>query len=1033
MLAYPLLVKTLTSSTNPSIESDNSFSGVNQRTPQDIITQAVTVEEKLGMDEDQIYDSLLPIADALTSGKMEWEVVHSSLSDLSSQILIGDDPVVQVEGLSAYTALTIAVSKQLGVEEPRARLEELKTCEEMLRRTAYGLRDVDQIEAARAMISWRDSKPFEGFMPEEVPSQELGNLKDLLFLIPAADFDDLGKLISQGVFQTSPKKTIRVEQEDEGDWEEGEEDEEELHEAEQVEKLFEALPPADIRARIIDCFVTTGYASKSKTGSIRLTKRGKDEISLGYDSLRNSVMSFDFMTLPERSEPIASLGEVAALYERATEANQVETVVIETEKPSRRILYLSEILLGSSTSDIVFLESVLDRIEASPPEIKPDIVVASGLLNGGFKYRRKDQRQNLIMDLNQQFSAAKLILDRLAKLGIHVIYNMSDGDREICRDATIDAMKMMGGLSKPISDQATYYEQERLQQNPVWDRHRAFLTNVGFEYCLRSGRSLLTAEEVAVATGGKVRMHEYLMLFDAYDKLTRGEEIPPEYSSVLNLDNIPLPEREFTDFQFYDDFDLITKIQRQDGSVMDVTDMIRHSSLKFGIAPKYRNPSDATEAALRHLESEGKAQPPTTLVLLHQEQALSKGTASGNGILLTPGFTDPSISLEQKGSVEGSGFPVGHRLLTTRRALPFPSAIMQEMTEDQRSRLYILNRKLLEKAQISADRVTAAFVLDWQQGSVTARADLQIKLLDIILQSMEDGPVRLFLAGDIIQGRNYPDMPNENAPIGLIRIGDQQEYVRRMLMLSLQDVSPDVLKSLQKVDIVPGNHETNSGYAWTGSTHSSFLQPIFEKSFEGKGLNIPIVYHDTVATRFGDYFRSWTAFDENVGGYGLLVQHLIMENGAKGQKDTPIYQAEQVFRGEGELVQHVDIATFGHWHHPEFALFGNKAAVISPAVAGLSGYEWMRSYRPVIGAVLLHMGGGLPLMIEFLSARSLYGHEITQGYFSQQHLQQLGFQDDFGFDPASHGLFVPRQPKSALQKFLLAMRDEVIATPQTMI
>jgi hypothetical protein len=159
----------------------------------------------------------------------------------------------------------------------------------------------------------------------------------------------------------------------------------------------------------------------------------------------------------------------------------------------------------------------------------------------------------------------------------------------------------------------------------------------------------------------------------------------------------------------------------------------------------------------------------------------------------------------------------------------------------------------------------------------------------------------------------------------------------------------------------------------------------------------------------------------------MLLQHMILERGGKGGgTKPPVFQAQTLYEGQGDLVKNIDVSVFGHWHHPQYGLFGNKLAVVSPALAGLSGYEWMRGYRAVLGGSLIHLGGGLPPQVEFLSADTLNRHEIQNGYFSPKSLKKEGFKDDKHFDVVSHGFADRRSPKSALQKALWNIGSEIL-------
>jgi hypothetical protein len=85
-------------------------------------------------------------------------------------------------------------------------------------------------------------------------------------------------------------------------------------------------------------------------------------------------------------------------------------------------------------------------------------------------------------------------------------------------------------------------------------------------------------------------------------------------------------------------------------------------------------------------------------------------------------------------------------------------------------------------------------------------------------------------------------------------------------------------------------------------------------------------------------------------------------------------------------------------------------------------------YQSVIGGTLIHLGGGLPPQVEFLSDRSLHAHKITDGYFSDKNLRAEGITTDRGFDALRHG-YVQNPDTgtfSALQKALLRKKNEII-------
>lgn len=518
-------------------------------------------------------------------------------------------------------------------------------------------------------------------------------------------------------------------------------------------------------------------------------------------------------------------------------------------------------------------------------------------------------------------------------------------------------------------------------------------------------------------TQGKIMMEEYLMLYDAFQKLAQGEKIPDIYKEVLEIDNIPLLNTKFNTFEVVDDVNLTVNTNRN-----DFTQRIMHN-FKFGTKPLGRNPTDAAEAVTKQLSSEG-IKPPSALITLNQHQALGIGDAENTWMISTGSFLDTSKTLDQKGSIASAGRSPAWRSLTTRKIVSYPAATMHEFTDDGRHKITFYNKKLLEKAD-SAPRTTILTITDWQTGSMSARPDLQVKLIDLAFSEiLPDGPMYILSTGDIFHGQNYKGSPMENFRIGLIRIEDEQRYIEGLLERATGHITTGNLSNIGGVSIVPGNHEWNSNYANTGAIFNTSLVNSFRNLL---GKVDPITARNKVRaselldTPYGDVVPSWICFDE-IAGYGVLSQHMMLEKGGNGRGKVPIYHAQKFIEGAGDLARKIDLSSSGHWHHNQYAVFGNKLHVICPSVAGLTNFELARGLRPTTGGALIHLGGGLPPQVEFLSLDSLLSHKIQEGYFADKNLLKEGFIDDRHFDPKKHGFF---HEKSALQKALWHMTTEI--------
>jgi hypothetical protein len=344
-----------------------------------------------------------------------------------------------------------------------------------------------------------------------------------------------------------------------------------------------------------------------------------------------------------------------------------------------------------------------------------------------------------------------------------------------------------------------------------------------------------------------------------------------------------------------------------------------------------------------------------------------------------------------------------------------------------------MNETLNEKSFSIPERMTIAELCDLQTGSITARPDILVKYLDYIrTRSMGERATAIFFGGDMLHGRNYPHFASESQMTGLMAMDSQEAFNTSLFQESFKDITQEELEGLIKVLVQPGNHEWNSGtLKWHGYSFTTYMRNLFERMYARAGytdveIAARVKSHEATMTQKGEYASGYTGV-EYFGELGVLIQHYLLERGGKGSGgDLPVYQTHHFANGGGDLMKNVDIFMAGHWHHPQYGMFGDKLGLVGGSMAGLSDYELKRGYRPTIAGTLLHIGGGLPAQVEFVSEQKLHDHKVTTGGFSKEQLKNEGYKDDREFDPIKHGIFLPdRFAKSALQKKVLQMmRDE---------
>lgn len=708
------------------------------------------------------------------------------------------------------------------------------------------------------------------------------------------------------------------------------------------------------------------------------------------------------------------------IYAASDEATKVENVELDTGSSGMRLLFLSELLIGHKDSDVGFYGEVIRQVASLPEEARPHAVVISGLPQGDFRFLQKRRRTTLVPQLNNmdaQFGAAKQAIDMAREVGVPIVYNMSNDDRQIAEENTIEMFKRTLKLANG-QDGVPYYKIDQMRQHPSWNSHVAFQRDVVFPYCLRAGRTLHSM--AAMQELHDVPVEEYSMLYAVHQARTNGEQPDPRYLAALDSEALDGD----SNLVITDDVDLIMSAESRDYTVA-----VRHN-LNFSNEPMYQSHMHIPVEAIGQESAHGDAVP-DALVTQHNQEAVG-ADMGGTWAISTPGFIDGTRFLHSRASTTTAPGDVSRRLTTTRRRVSRPGATMHELTENGNHLVTIYNGELIEKAS-SIGRMALAETCDWQVGSITARPDILVKYLDYLrVKAIGKLPTALFFNGDIIHGRNYPDFPSESQATGLMAMDSQVAFNVELLKRTWGDMRADELGMIGRIAITPGNHEFNSSTEkWTGHSFSDYLKHSFERIYARAGftdeqIDERVKFYDAVRTAKGEVAKAWTAV-EHFGDYGVLAQHFLINKGGKGTGgQLPVYQAQSYISGAGSLVENIDVFLAGHWHHPQYAMFGNKLSVVGGSIAGLSGYELTRGYRPVIGGTIIRLGGGEPPQIEFISEKALHNHQVTTGRFTANQLREEGYTDDAGFDAHEHGLRLPRQfPKSALQKAIRDMERDI--------
>ena len=785
-------------------------------------------------------------------------------------------------------------------------------------------------------------------------------------------------------------------------------------------------------SRIADCYVEAGFANKSRGEKYKMKKRhGVLPKTLGFDSLRSVIMAVDFLSEVSH-EKLSLEGGIPAMkehYARNQTRIKVPEVLVSAE--NAKVLYLTDLRIGHKNLDIEFLDKAIDEIGKWKKKDRPSVVVLSDLVQGNFLSLQTGRKDTLVegyADISIQYRKAKDIIDKLNALGIHVVVIQGDDAVRIAQDYTLKVLKEMGEMAKSLGADtsfSSFAEIYKIQQTPPYQAHNRFQFDIVGPYCLRSGRGLLNAAEVFGKSHGKIEISEYLMLFDVYTSIIKGEVPNAEYVAQLNMENIPLPGKEYDNLDIVDDAAMTIHTPN-----VDYTHRI-FNRFTFSAEPRYSEFTTALTAWIGQMAAQG-IQPADLTIAANQGMAAWVAVEDGTKWGAFGPTLHRSNAHEVGRILRAKGDP-SWRSLATRKFGFQPATTQFELTEDKMLKVEIMTPTLLAKSMASHERRAIVLLQDWQQGSTTAKPVFQAKQLDYVMRNIARRyKVQMFANGDWIQGRNYHEFANESVGQGQVRIDQQADFNKAMLHASFDHRTAAELAQIESFDVTVGNHEWNSMHKFTGATHSRYIDETMRAIMQAhdpkgtRGLADRVQFHQAMMTRQGDYLVGTWSAPKQVDEFGILIQHLILDKMAKGPGGPSIFQMIPFITGLGGLFDRTDIFGFGHWHYGQGAVIGEKVGVVGPAWAGLSPYEFKLGYRPKPGFVTIYYGGGEPVSVEYGSMATLANHEIKDGPYSQQSLADHGFFDDEGHNPMIHP-YAARMavPQSAIAKKLWSEVDKL--------
>lgn len=742
-------------------------------------------------------------------------------------------------------------------------------------------------------------------------------------------------------------------------------------------------------------------------------------------------------------------------YEQNEAGRKTPVYELDTGESSVRYLNMSEILAGNQYADIKFYYDTIDRVKNSPEEDQPHLVLLSGLIEGDHKHLQKDRRKTLVDGLDsmdRQFRGARELLEKASEVDAPIVYNLSDHDKRIADEYTLQIL----GTSRKYAEKSNETgfgvgKRDSIKHHPKYNEHYQFQVDEVYPMCLQLGRRLYTAEEMSEITNGNITEEEYFLLYNARKTEQANAQLPSSERQALK----PYHRQWLNQLE---EAKADLNVTMVDNVNINVTtennqfhDWVRNDFGNISANSKKQSHMKAKQDIVMEEKSQGRNYPN---MLIAQNEHESAGVSNNNEwVVSNPGMLDTSKFHDTKGSRSEANGDVARKIVNSRRRTSTPGATIHERTDEGSHKIKFFNKTLNEKSDALQDRMTIALLPDWQTGSTTARPELLAKEIDYIrTRIMGENAVMLAFLGDHMQGANYPHFKNESQVTGLISMDSQEAFNEDLLKHTFGDLSVEEVKAIDRIRNQNGNHEYNSGTTkWHGYSFITYMNHYFENEMENvytymfsqrhpnaskkevsqmvaNEMENKVKSHEAYYTPYGDYVPGYADIeyfgDSNTpeDNIGLLLQHSMLGKGSKGSGDIPAYQTDKLLKGIGALGRSFDIFGQGHWHHPNYVEVGDKVSMGCGSKAGLSDFEFKLAHYPTIAGNMIHIGGGEPVEVEYLSKQTLQNHEITSGWLSSEMLEEEGYRDDPEFNPERGGIYIPDVAKSGLQKKILDMQ-----------
>lgn len=641
--------------------------------------------------------------------------------------------------------------------------------------------------------------------------------------------------------------------------------------------------------------------------------------------------------------------------------------------------FLSGLNIGYKYSDE---EAIAKHISAANESGVQNLII-SGLLYGQYLFQQNERRQlnqEELKSLDSKLKRAKQVID---SFNGNVTIVPGDGEGDLHKDLFnlyFWEKRRRAGDKRIARTAAGGLLLDRDAYNETNDLARNIINEDLIPYLIRNGGDSTIFLDQEGEENKIVELIDSLERYKRFKSEGRLEDLLDEDLEILNLDSLKDTDK-LTISQEYSKFFPTVKDNEIGLRVI--------SNTKFSKVTQYVTGQDVilTKSDLAANEADGYLK---EKIFMDGRQALMWMKATNGHLLMTGAhmtddskYHDPNFLPGRKTVLAD---PV-HKRQTIRRSPNLPAS-WGNITGDHRYRMYleplfpkiIENMEQVQKSGQGYGEHGVVFIQDTQIGSLTE--DLKLVTLFNDYAFNEQGCDGAFVNGDILQGRNYPDMPNENRVLGGVTLDDQS--------LTATKLFTPFIPLMDFCDIVPGNHEWNTDKFYLGINFLNELRGAInmynqlnpENEVDFQMPNYTIVKEGDVKQLMKSLYAS-----RKINGLGNVFGHKWSAGwgGGKGSGKIPSTFISSWVRSMGEFTKPFDFFFGAHYHGFEAICQDNKFGIIQPSFAGESGYEFARQFA-----------GNKPMgMIAHYKSDGRVGFEIVTDAFLNDYYNAKGIQNKY--------------------------------------